>query len=352
MMKKITKIITNFVVGLVTILALSSAQASTRIELTSKVHSDSSHTLAIVTLIESGRFQINSDSVAFFLELNIDKQPMIESFKLPYFGGFVVIQKFINIKAGKHEFSIRICDAADMTCTEGHDKFKLEYSDVNDILPVYASMTSINRTFENKLEVEITGLADFVEIFMDKNSLGVFKMSEVKNFSVNISKLESGTHVLKVKTQKFEKKFEFTIPFSLISFIKLDYKRGLKSIEPLLVKGNGTLYDIFAEMKKKNEFSDSLFDEFWLNAPMSFENYETLLMFIDQNFYCWQTPGWETDMGRTYIIWGSPDEITKDENGFESIIIWFYWQYNKKFYFTRKSDAACYTEDPFGQFKY
>lgn len=306
MLKKLKKIIAKCAIVLSVLLIVNFAQAKTRIELTSKVQPDSSYVLGITTMIDGGRFQVNSDSVDFLIEINIDGIPYSqepERFKLSYFGGFIVIQNFkTHLKAGKHEFYIRICDVSNMDCTEGSSKFKLEYSDVNDIVPIYASMTSVDRTFVNKLEVEISGLAEFVEIFMDKNSLGIFKMSEVKNFSVDISKLQPGIHILKAKTLKFEKKFEFIVPFSLISLIKSDYKKGLKAIEPLLSKGNEDLHKIFAEMKKKNEFSDSLFDEFWFNAQMSFENYENLLVFVDQNFYCWKTPGWETDMGRTYII--------------------------------------------------
>lgn len=336
---------------LATILITNDAQAKIRAELTSKVQLDSLHLLRITTLIENGQFQVNSDSVGFFLEINIDKFPMIESFKLPYFRGFVAIQKFVVLKSGKHKISIRITDAADMNCVEDSKTFKLKYSDVDDIVPIYAAMTSIDRTFINRLDVEISGLADSVEIFMDESSLGMHKMSDLGYFSMNISKLQPGIHVLRTKSQKFEKKFEFSIPFSLVSFIKSDYKRGLKALEPLLDRGTSDLYNIFVEMKKKNEFSDSLFDEFWSNASISFENYENLLVFVDQNFYCWKTYGWETDMGRIYITWGPPDEINIYEKDFESLVVWSYWQYNKKFYFTRKNDAACYTENPFGEFR-
>jgi GWxTD domain-containing protein len=111
------------------------------------------------------------------------------------------------------------------------------------------------------------------------------------------------------------------------------------------------MYNVFNEMYTKHEFSDSLFDEFWSNSDISYTDYQNLMIIADFQFACFGEPGWSTDMGKTFLTWGSPDEINKYENDFESLVVWIYWQYNKKFYFTRKNDATCYILDPFGEFK-
>ena len=59
-------------------------------------------------------------------------------------------------------------------------------------------------------------------------------------------------------------------------------------------------------------------------------------------------PGWKTDMGRIYIMYGQPDEVVRNPIRFEGPPeeIWYYYRERKTYYFVDKDGFGRYELDP------
>ncbi len=65
------------------------------------------------------------------------------------------------------------------------------------------------------------------------------------------------------------------------------------------------------------------------------EEYYERVDYVNEHFSSWQ-PGWETDMGMVYIMFGPPDEIRRTNpsmSNSSTYIIWSYFGINKEFIF-------------------
>ena len=86
-----------------------------------------------------------------------------------------------------------------------------------------------------------------------------------------------------------------------------------------------------------------MFNELWkLRDPTPrtefnelMEEYYERVWFANENFDTW-APGWETDMGMIYILFGPPDDIQKSNPMSSTSALYQIWQYyslNKQFVF-------------------
>ena len=92
----------------------------------------------------------------------------------------------------------------------------------------------------------------------------------------------------------------------------------------------------------KNE-RESMFYEFWKNRDPTpdteynelMEEYYERVYYSNEHFDAWQ-PGWETDRGMIYILFGPPDEIqrTNPSTSTSSLYqVWSYYRLNQQFIF-------------------
>jgi len=69
--------------------------------------------------------------------------------------------------------------------------------------------------------------------------------------------------------------------------------------------------------------------------------------YANQHFMAGE-PGWKTDMGRVYIMYGQPDEVVRNPIRFEGPPeeIWYYYRERKTYYFVDKDGFGRYELDP------
>ena len=93
---------------------------------------------------------------------------------------------------------------------------------------------------------------------------------------------------------------------------------------------------------KKDKKEDLLYS-FWKDRDPTpstefnelMEEYYERVDYVNEHFSSWQ-PGWETDMGMVYIMFGPPDEIRRTNpsmSNSSTYIIWSYFGINKEFIF-------------------
>jgi GWxTD domain-containing protein len=93
--------------------------------------------------------------------------------------------------------------------------------------------------------------------------------------------------------------------------------------------GEDVVYIITAQEKqaflmlKSNAEREQFIEQFWMRRdtnPATTENeyrteYYSRIAYANENFVFGTTPGWRTDRGRIYIIYGKPDEVKKSSSG-------------------------------------
>ena len=80
------------------------------------------------------------------------------------------------------------------------------------------------------------------------------------------------------------------------------------------------------------------------------DEYFKRISYTNEHFDGWQ-PGWETDRGMIYILFGPPDEIRRSNSNSSlnnSYQVWYYNNVNKQFSFKDQNGFGDYRlEDPF-----
>ena len=104
--------------------------------------------------------------------------------------------------------------------------------------------------------------------------------------------------------------------------------------------------------KASKKEKENLFAKFWKDRDPTIETSSNELMdefffrinYANENFDSWQ-PGWETDRGKIYILFGPPDNIYRSQsfNTMRTIHRWDYLKINKQFIFV--------DQNGFGDFK-
>jgi len=85
---------------------------------------------------------------------------------------------------------------------------------------------------------------------------------------------------------------------------------------------------LYSFWKERDPTPDTEFNELM-------EEYYERVDYVNEHFSSWQ-PGWETDMGMVYIMFGPPDEIRRTNPSMSNssiYIIWSYFSINKEFIF-------------------
>jgi GWxTD domain-containing protein len=144
----------------------------------------------------------------------------------------------------------------------------------------------------------------------------------------------------------------FQTDWSLLNQLKNDY---LKAVEQLRFAASSS------EMKELKEAPEEERLERWLAfwkskdpTPGTPENelreeYYRRLKYVNQNLSVRTREGWETDMGRIYMIYGHPDDVEKhpfdrDVRAFQR---WYYYKENRVFLFIDRGDGEYELQLPY-----
>ncbi|MFA6467926.1 MAG: GWxTD domain-containing protein [Bacteroidota bacterium] len=109
-------------------------------------------------------------------------------------------------------------------------------------------------------------------------------------------------------------------------------------------------YDKVSDAKTE-ESKRALFDEFWLKRDPNpatkkneyMEEYYSRVEYANQNFSHYQ-PGWKTDMGMVFILFGSPNNVERHPFDIDSkpYEIWSYYEYNRSVIFVDETGFGDY----------
>ena len=155
----------------------------------------------------------------------------------------------------------------------------------------------------------------------------------------------------KKKTDK--KVISFTMYKPGISNFIYDISAALKQMKYILTNEENLKLKGTSKKEKEN-----LFYAFWQNRDPTpktefnelMEEYYGRVWYTNEHFEGWQ-PGWETDRGMIYILFGPPDSIEKTNTTTSmtsSYQIWHYYQANKNFVFRDQNGFGDYRlETPF-----
>ncbi|MFA6456445.1 MAG: GWxTD domain-containing protein [Bacteroidota bacterium] len=105
------------------------------------------------------------------------------------------------------------------------------------------------------------------------------------------------------------------------------------------------------ESATTDEDKRTLFDEFWLKRDPNpatkknefMEEYYSRVEYANQNFSHYQ-PGWKTDMGMVFILFGSPNNVERHPFDIDSkpYEIWSYYEYNRSVIFVDETGFGDY----------
>ena len=233
---------------------------------------------------------------------------------------------------------------------------------VNGKIPTHSKMV---REIGNELTIFISGRIqpEEVKIMTVLNSKGEGNLwkeeqsfqSDSKHFSDYQNIPDSVFNGIKYSMKTFliqrKKSISKTIHFSLkksgISEFITDIDEAIEQMRYILENEEKT------ELKKsKRKNREMLFRSFWENrdpSPKTLRNelmdeYYRRVNYANEHFKGFQ-PGWETDMGMIYILFGIPDDVerTNDHHQRKVYESWHYFKINKDFVFV--------DENGFGDFR-
>ena len=99
---------------------------------------------------------------------------------------------------------------------------------------------------------------------------------------------------------------------------------------------------------EKKDFFIDFWKEFDIDTTIEknevMEEYFRRVNYADQNFSDLNNDGWESDMGRIWILYGKPDNVIKRHNLIPPYETWEYYNINKRYNF--------WDEFSIGVFKY
>ena len=121
-----------------------------------------------------------------------------------------------------------------------------------------------------------------------------------------------------------------------------DLDRALKQMKYILTNDERNQF----KGKNRNE-KRQLFYDLWRQRDPTpeteynelMEEYYSRVWYANENFNAW-APGWETDMGMIYILFGPPDEIQRSNpiaSNLNMLQVWHYYRLNKQFIFRDKN---------------
>jgi GWxTD domain-containing protein len=175
--------------------------------------------------------------------------------------------------------------------------------------------------------------------------------------SISLKDFHSGDYSLTVtlwdkNEEKAKIEGSFAVDWSYLNLLKNDY---LKAIEHLRYVASSDEMQELLQAPEEEQLRKWL--EFWKSkdpTPNTPENelkdeYYRRLKYVNQNLALPTTDGWETDMGRIYMIYGHPDEVEKhpfdrDVRAFQK---WYYYKTNRVFLFVDRGDGEYELQPPY-----
>ncbi|MGB7062644.1 MAG: GWxTD domain-containing protein [Candidatus Zixiibacteriota bacterium] len=349
-----------------------------------------------------------SYEIQVFLSNKINKQVTGTSMEEDYFVGsyaetqstsdFLINKVPLSVYSGRYRLRIKLIDVNSGSAFElekdlkipSRDQDKILFSDVQFIrhLADSTGVSKFNRQEKLAIPSVSRNYGDFVptllfyyEIYDIPRESGGYVLSyqighlaqafthqetaavtlEPGTFSafdsVSLEGFPSGDYFLTialVDQDQVKAKIErpFQIDWSLLNHLKNDY---LKAVEQLRFVASSS------EMKELKEAPEEERLERWLAfwkskdpTPGTPDNelrdeYYRRLKYANQNLSVRTREGWETDMGRIYMIYGHPDDVEKhpfdrDVRAFQK---WHYYKENRIFLFIDRGDGEYELQPPY-----
>jgi GWxTD domain-containing protein len=175
--------------------------------------------------------------------------------------------------------------------------------------------------------------------------------------SLSLKGIPGGDYFLFIKLLENHKEITkieepFKIEWSFLSMLKNDYQRFIDQLRYV-----ATDEEIKRLKEAKEEERLQKWLEFWkskdptLNTPENElqDEYYRRLKYANQNFVISNKEGWETDMGRVYLIYGHPDEVEKHpfEREEKAYQWWHYYKLNRHFLFVDRGDGEYELQLPY-----
>ncbi len=213
----------------------------------------------------------------------------------------------------------------------GHLSFYVELYN-QETTPAEATIVYKVRFNESK-----TVYTDELAVVLDKPVIRLIK-------AIPTDDLRSGSYdvLLELKDDHnrsiAQRKERFEVEWSLTAMIKHDFETAVDQLRYIASKEE-------TEMLKKTEVGlrSEAFEEFWRGHdkyPETPENetrelYYSRVRHADKYFSVVNQPGWRTDRGRIYIIFGEPDNVERYPFELESVPyqIWYYFKLSRTFVF-------------------
>jgi len=168
---------------------------------------------------------------------------------------------------------------------------------------------------------------------------------------ISVEKIPPGDYTLSVLLQDEKKKTlakskdNFQIAWSMLSVIKADFE---KAVDQLRYIATGDEMERLKKSKKEDQLIE--WAEFWKSKDPTpgtqknelMEEYYRRLRYVERNFGVWNKEGWETDMGRIYMIYGHPDEIERHPFEMEAkpYQVWYYYDTQIKVVFVDQTGTG------------
>ncbi len=208
-----------------------------------------------------------------------------------------------------------------------------------DSISIFISGFVKNDDFEISVEFSNSNVNDSLIYSIDRSgNKGYFNhMISIPGYLLNSLKNEF-TVILYQNRKTIDKKISFTIYKPGVSSFISNIDLALRQMKYALTnKERNQLKGI-----SKNE-RESMFYEFWKNRDPTpdteynelMEEYYERVYYSNEHFDAWQ-PGWETDRGMIYILFGPPDEIQRTNPSISTSSlyqVWSYYRLNQQFIF-------------------
>lgn len=194
--------------------------------------------------------------------------------------------------------------------------------------PVTLTITATSNEAPTKLDTTVT--------FRQAVLVHVYK------FGLNLSELAPGGYTLKISAMlrgsESTSETSFFIERGRIPTVPAELNQAIGPLRYIATNAeiDSLMTGTFPDRQKK-------FLEFWIDRAhgdttlgdaMRNEFYKRV-DFVNERFRYSITPGWETDRGRIYIIYGPPDQIDNNNQSFNSppYQIWYYYSLKLRFVF-------------------
>jgi len=194
------------------------------------------------------------------------------------------------------------------------------------------------------LHEETTTVTLGPEVFsaFDSISLAGFPSGD---YTLAITLLDNGQ--INAKTER-----PFHVEWSFLNLLKNDY---FKAIEQLKYVASPEEIKKLKQVPEDQRIQSWL--EFWKskdptpNTPQNElrDEYYSRLRYVNQNFTLPTQEGWETDMGRVYMVYGHPDEVEKHpfDREVQAFQKWYYYKRNRVFLFIDRGDGEYQLQPPY-----